>query len=284
MISQIVIQGFLLSGLYALIAVGFTMIFSVGRVLNLAYGVYIMLGGYAYYYSVQVMHIPKVPSFFIAVLAGVAFGVATYTLLVRRLEDNPVAVEISTLILAVVMQALIVVLFSSAPRTMWPLVNGVWRVEGLTVTYNILLAMVASWVILGGLMAFVRLTHVGRAIRAVSMDRKGAMVSGIDPRQISLITWAISGALGAVAGVFFATYTQLDPGMWVAPLIIAVAVVIVGGIGSIFGSLIVAHIIGFAETITTVAIAAELRGVFTMALIIIVLIVTPKGLFGRGDL
>ena len=133
-------------------------------------------------------------------------------------------------------------------------------------------------------MWFVHKTHLGRAILAVSMDRKGAMVSGIDPRRISMVTWAISGALGAVAGVFFATYTQLDPAMWVAPLIIAVAVVVIGGIGSILGSLIVAHIIGFMETFTTAVIAAELRGVFTMLLIIVVLVMMPRGLFGREEL
>ncbi len=282
--AQIIIQGLLLSGLYALIAVGFTMIFSVGRVLNLSYGIYIMVGGYAYYQAVQVMHFPKIVGFVLAVAAGVAFAVATYQFLVRRLENDPVAVEISTLILAVVMQSAIIIMFSASSRTMWPLVNGVWRVEGITVTYNIMLATVASWFILGGLLVFVRKTHLGRAIQAVSMDRKGAMVSGVDPRRISMVTWAISGGLGAVAGVFFATYTQLDPAMWVAPLIIAVAVVVIGGIGSIVGSLIVAHIIGFMETITTSLIAAELRGVFTMALIIIVLVVTPKGLFGKEEL
>ena len=101
---------------------------------------------------------------------------------------------------------------------------------------------------------------------------------------MSLATWAISGALAALAGVFFATYTQLTPGMWVAPLIIAVAVVVVGGIGSIVGSLVVAHLIGFMETVTTTLVAAELRGVFTMVLIIVVLVIAPKGLFGREEL
>ena len=99
--TNILIQGLALSGLYALVAVGFTMIFSVGRVLNLA------------------------------VLFGVAFGVLTYAVLVRRLEHNPIAVEISTLILAVVMQALVVVAYTSAPKSMWPIVPGVFRHEGL---------------------------------------------------------------------------------------------------------------------------------------------------------
>ena len=282
--AQVIIQGFLLSGLYALIAVGFTMIFSVGRVLNLAYGVYIMLGGYVYYVAVQMLSLPKFPSFLLAALAGIVFGVLTYLVLVKRFEKDPIAVEISTLILAVVMQAVIVLIFSTAPRSMWPLIPGRFEVFGVSILKNILFATAVSWVVLGSLMVFIHKTHIGRAIRAVSMDSKGAAVSGIDPQRISLVTWALSGVLGAIAGVFFATYTQLDPGMWVFPLITAVAVVIVGGIGSIIGSLIAAHIIGFMEVATTTWISADLRGVFTMLLIIVVLIVAPKGLLGKAEL
>lgn len=282
--SGIIIQGFLISGLYALIAVGFTMIFSVGRVLNLAYGVYIMLGGYIYYVLAQVLSLPKIPSFLGAILGGVIFGIVTYVVLVRRLQDNPIAVEISTLILAVVMQAVIILIFSPAPRAIWPLIPGVAHLYDVSISKNIFLAMIVSWVVLGSLLVFVRKTHLGRAIRAVSMDMKGAFVSGIDPQRINIVTWALSGALGAIAGVFFATYTQLDPAMWVFPLITAVAVVIVGGIGSIMGSLVAAHIIGFMETITTTVIAPELRGVFTLLLIIVILVIVPKGLLGKEEI
>jgi branched-chain amino acid transport system permease protein len=282
--SGIIIQGFLLSGLYALIAVGFTMIFSVGRVLNLAYGVYIMLGGYVYYVLAQELALPKIPSFFGAVLAGVIFGVMVYLVLVRGLQDNPIAIEISTLILAVVMQSLIILIFSPAPRAMWPLIPGVAHLHGVSISKNIFLAMIISWVVLGSLLVFVRKTQLGRAIRAVSMDKKGALLSGIDPERINILTWGLSGALGAIAGVFFATYTQLDPAMWVFPLITAISVVIVGGIGSIMGSLVAAHIVGFLETITTSVIAPELRGVFTLLLIIIILVIVPKGLFGREEI
>lgn len=281
--TSIIIQSFLISGLYALIAVGFTMIFSVGRVLNLAYGVYIMLGGYTYYTMAQTLALPKVIAFACAILAGVLFGVLTYLALVKRLQDNPIAVEISTLILAVVMQAVVILVFSPAPKAVWPLIPGVNRSLGTPVSWNIFLAMIVSWVVLGGLLVFVRTTQAGRAIRAVSMDVKGAVVSGIEPEKINLATWALSGALGAIAGVFFATYTQLDPAMWVFPLIIAVAVVIVGGIGSILGSLVAAHIVGFMETITTSLIAPEMRGVFTLVLIILILVLLPRGLLGREE-
>jgi len=89
---QVLIQGFLLSGLYALIAVGFTLIFSVGRVLNLAYGAYLMLGGYAYFYTVQQLGLPKFPGFLAAVAVGAIAGALMYLLLVKRLKGDQVAV------------------------------------------------------------------------------------------------------------------------------------------------------------------------------------------------
>ena len=282
--SQILTQGLLLSGLYALIAVGFTLIFSVGRVLNLAYGAYLMLGGYTYFYVLQGLGSPKIVGFFCALVIGGLAGILKYQFLVKRLRGNPVAVEISTLILAVVIQAGLVLLFNSSSKIIQPIVPGLWHFGNATVTNNILVATLASWLILLTLLLFIKKTHLGRAIQAVSMDRKGAAICGIEADRINLLTWGISGTLGATAGVFFASYTQLNPSMWVAPLIIAVAVVLVGGIGSILGTLIVAHLIGFMETLTTTLIASELRGVFTMLLIIVVLVFRPKGLFGREEL
>ncbi len=281
---QIIIQGLLLSGLYALIAMGFTLIFSVGRILNLAYGAYLLVGGYAFFWFSQTLGMPKIVGVAAAAVIGALMGLAKFRLIVKPLKGQHVPIEISTLILAVVTQAAIVLVFGDSSKILHPIVPGVVRVAGAAVTFNILTAAVASWVILLGLWLFIRKTHTGRAIEAVSMDVKGAAISGIDPDRANQLTWTISGALGAVAEVFFASYTQLYPGMWVGPLIIAVAVVIVGGIGSIWGTLIVAHIIGFMEVISTSLIAAELRGVFTMLLIIIVLVVRPKGLFGRAEL
>ena len=181
--SGIIIQGFLISGLYALVAVGFTMIFSVGRVLNLAYGIYIMLGGYAYYTLAQVLEISKVISLLGAIVVGILFGIITYFGIVKRLQNNPIAVEISTLILAVVMQAVIILIYSPSPRAIWPIIPGISRVHDVIISWNIFFAMMTSWVVLGALLVFVRKTQLGRAIMAVSMDPKGALLSGIDPER-----------------------------------------------------------------------------------------------------
>ena len=281
---QILIQGLLLSGLYALLAMGFTLIFSIGRVLNLAYGSYLLIGGYVYFQFSQVMGLPKLAGVALAALMGVVMGIAKFRLIVKPLKGAHVPVEISLLILAVVLQAAVVLVFGDSSKILLPIIPGVKWLAGTAIPYSNLFAAVASWLILIGLYVFVRTTHTGRAMQAVSMDPKGAAISGIDSDRINMITWAISGALGAVAGVFFASYTQLYPGMWVGPLIIAVAVVIVGGIGSIIGTLIVAHIVGFMEVIVSAWIAPELRGVFTMLLIIVVLVARPRGLFGREEL
>ncbi|MCT8971128.1 branched-chain amino acid ABC transporter permease [Microbaculum marinisediminis] len=281
---QVIIQGLLLSGLYSLIAIGFTLIFSVGRVLDLAYGAYLMLGAYVYFYMAQTLGLPMAVGMAAAIAVGALAGSLKYGFIVKPLKGDHVAVEISTLILAVVVQAGIVLIFNDSSKVLQPIVPGVVWIGGAAVTYNVVAATLASWVILGALYLFVRRTLTGRAMQAVSMDIKGAAISGIDPDRVNLITWVISGILGAIAGVFFASYTQLNPSMWVSPLIIAVAVVIVGGIGSIIGTLVVAHIIGFMEVISTTFIAAELRGVFTMLLIIVVLVMMPRGLFGRAEL
>ncbi len=281
---QIIIQGLLLSGLYALIAVGFTLIFSVGRVLNLAYGAYLMLGGYAFFYVSQTLGMPKLLGVVAAVAVGVIAGLMKHRFIVKPLKGDMVPVEIATLILAVVLQAGVVLLFGDSSKILHSIIPGVVQVGTVSVPYSNVFAMVVSWVVLISLYLFIRKTHLGRAMQAVSMDQKGAAISGVNPDHVNMMVWGISGGLGALGGVFFASYTQLYPAMWVAPLIIAVAVVIVGGIGSIIGTLIVAHIIGFMEVLTTSLIAPELRGVFTMALIIIVLIVSPKGLFGREEI
>ncbi len=282
--TQIFIQGMLLSGLYALIAMGFTLIFSIGRVLNLAYGAYLLIGGYVYFYFAQMLGLPKLVGVILAVIVGACMGFAKYRMIVKPLRGDHVAVEISTLILAIVLQSGVILVFGDSSKILLPIVPGVERLAGATIPFSNLFAAVTSWAILIGLYFFVRKTHTGRAMQAVSMDAKGAAISGIDSDRINMITWGISGALGALAGVFFASYTQLSPNMWVAPLIISVAVVIVGGIGSIIGTLVVAHIIGFMEIIVSAMIAPELRGVFTMVLIIGVLVIRPQGLFGREEI
>jgi len=278
---SLVIHAILIGGLYALIAIGFTMIYTVGRVENLAYGTYIMITAYVYYTVTQHLGLPTAVGFFAAILVGIGLSLATYIGIVRRLLTDPTAVFISTLLLAIFLQSVMVMTYSEAPKNVLPIVTGTLPVFGVTVSKNTLLAMIVSWVAIGGLLAFVGRTHLGRAIRAASMEKKGALVSGVDFERVNLITWIWSGALAGVAGVFWGSFSVLTPFMWVFPLVISFAIVVIGGIGSIPGALIAAYIIGFAETGTTMMIDARLTGAVSFAVMIAIIIFRPQGLFGR---
>ena len=122
---------------------------------------------------------------------------------------------------------------------------------------------------------------MGRAIRALALDRKGAIISGINPHMVNLVTWGLSGALAGVAGIFYGSYTFLVPSLWVAPLIMSFAIVVIGGLGSLEGTLVGAHIVGFMETATVLAINERLRSVPGLVIMILVLVARPRGLFGR---
>ena len=279
--AQILIQGTLLSGLYALIAIGFTMIFGVGRVLNLAHAGYVMVAGYSYFWATYMMGLPVGAGFAIAIAISSGLAVGTYMGWVRRFLDDPTVVFVSTLIMALLLGHIMTLAFFRENINVPPVVEGMTQFMGYSFSKNLIAGVIVSWICIAIVLLFVRRTHMGRAMRALAMDRRGAIISGINPDRVNLITWAISGALAGVAGIFYGSYTFLVPDMWVLPLIMSFAIVVIGGLGSIEGTLAGAHIVGFMETVTVLAISDKLRSVPGLVIMIIVLVLRPKGLFGR---
>lgn len=277
----IIISGLLVSGLYALIAVGFTMIYGVGRVENLAHGAYAMVAAYVFYAVTAELQLPIPVGFVLAILTVVALSLATYKGLIGRFLGNPTAIFISTLLLACVLEYAISVVFTPAPRNLLPIVPGISHVLGIRVSNDLLLVTIVSWVCLGGLLFFIRRSQLGRAIRAISEGPRGALILGINVERANLVVWALAGALAAIAGVFFGAYTHLVPNMWVFPLVISFSIVIVGGIGSIEGSIIAAYVVGMGETAMMMMISTRLRGVFSMAILIVILLARPRGFLGK---
>jgi branched-chain amino acid transport system permease protein len=257
------------------------MIYGVGRVENLAHGAYVMVGAYVFYAITANLGLPVPLAFLLTISSGIAISLATYKGLARRFSGNPSAIFISTLILAYVLEYVITVIFTSAGRNLVSIIPGTTNLLGVSVSNDLILVTIVSWLCLGGLLFFVRRTHLGRAIRAISEGPRGAVICGINVERANLVTWAWAGALAALAGVFFGTYTHLVPDMWVFPLVMAFAIVILGGIGSIEGSITAAYIVGMAETAMTMMIDEKLRGVFGMAIMIVVLIARPRGLLGK---
>lgn len=151
---------------------------------------------------------------------------------------------------------------------------------GDSVRQNRVLVFAVSWLLIGGLFYFVDRTRTGKAILATSMSDKGAALVGIDAERIYTYTWLLAGALAGVAGLFLASFQTASPTMGRTPLLLAFAIV-VGGLGSIRGSVIGAYLISFLDHATVTFVSERLAGVSALVVLVAVLLVKPEGLFGR---
>lgn len=280
-VLNVVVNSVLISALYALVAIGFTLIFGVGGVLNLAHGATITIGAYASIYATNTLGLGVGGGLLAAIVAGAAFAALLYRGLIQRVQDQPVMVMILTLVTAVGIEQLLLAIWGSQPKAIPPLVGGQIVLAGSRFQTNLLVVFVLSWVLIGGLFLFVNRTMAGKAILATSMSRKGASLVGIDGGRINLSTWMLAGALAGIAGVFLGSFQTASWDMGRTPLILSFAIVVLGGIGSIRGSVVGAYLIGFLEVFTTTVVDPRLQGLAPLLVLVGVLLVKPEGLFGR---
>jgi len=279
-IIEVLVYGFLISSLYALAAVGFTMIFGVAGVLNLAHGAFVLIGGYVAVWASTALGWHIVLAALVAVVAMALLAPLIYLLCVRPFSDKPVIVFLATLLLAVIVEQVMILMFGEKSRTLSALVPGYFYLFGVQILWDRVVASLAALASIVGLWLYITRTRNGKAISALSMERLGAALAGINEFQMQLLVWVVSGALAAIAGVFLTTFLGISPFAGRIPLVIAFSIVVLGGLGSIPGSLWAAYIIGYAETITTQWIP-EARGFSSLLILLLILTFRPQGLFGR---
>ncbi len=285
--EQILLLALLRSALYALVALGFTLLFGVGGVLNLAHGALLMGSAYLAYTLFTLAGLPLLASLVLGVLGTALFAALLYRGIVRRVQGSPVLTLIVTLAVALVLQEGVAIAYGVPARSLPPPVPGNLTLGGVTIPAVFAVAFGVSWAAIGAFGLFLGRTRLGKAIRAVAMNRAGASLVGINVVRVYTVVWALSGALAGLAGIFFAYPGGMSPRMWVDPLVISFAIVILGGLGSLTGSLIAAYLVGFVETLTFYApqvglpLGASWVGIPSAALIVFVLLVRPGGLLGR---
>jgi len=296
-IAETVVTATFVSALYAVIAIGFTLIFGVGGILNFAHGAFITVGAFAAFLvtGAGYLNLPAVTigSLNLLAMAGLVAGTVagalvaavTYVAVVRLVRDRPVTVLILTFVVGFFILYVIRIWLNSFD-TISAIAFNVQQIMGSDDLNNVFI-FVTSLILIGLLIYFVNYTRTGRAIVAVSQSDKGAALVGIDAEKINLITWTLAGGFAGYAGVLLASR---NGGSWLmsilppAPLILSFAIVILGGLGSIKGSIAGAYIIGFFETFVVrfVPGGSDLAGVASLALLVVFLLVKPEGLFGRG--
>lgn len=278
----ILINGLISGGQYALLALGFSLIFGVARILNLSHTAYYMLTAFAIYYFSQVLALNLLTSYLLAFLLVVALAVGVYKLVMAPVRGQSATVMIVSLVLAIVAQELILVTFGGQFRSLPRLVHGTVYVAGMIITYQHLLTLGTVLSVLLGVWALLFKSSLGIAIRAVALDREVANLMGMPESRIATITMAISVALAAIAAAMVVPLGIIEPRMWLHPLVVVMAAVILGGLGSIKGSIIGAFILAFVEVslVFLVPGAAFLRGAVSMVAMLVVLLVKPEGLYG----
>lgn len=276
----VAINATLISALYALVAIGFTLIFGVGGVLNFAHGALITVGAYGAHIAVNLYGYSMGVGIVAGILAAAAIGAVLYLGLIQFIEDQPVTVLIVTLIAGFILQHAIGHFFQSQ-ITLPQVFGGSIGLMGYSGQTNMVFVFASSWLIIFALVGFINYTKPGKAVMALSMTTKGASLVGINQRKINLLTWAIAAGFAGFAGVMLTTFQTGGAGMGLEPLVLSFAIVVLGGLGSIKGSVVGAYIIGFIETITVSVVSPDLTGLSALVVLVVVLLIRPSGLYGR---
>ena len=282
MLQDILVTGLVNGGVYALLAIGFSLIFGVARIVNIAHTAFYMLAAYCFYTLLTKTGLGFVLSGLISVSAVTLFSVLCYRLVIEPVREHEAAVLIATIALALVFQELMLYIFGGHFLGIPSTLEGSVRFLGVSIPYQRLLILVVAGAMLVLVWFVLYRTRLGLAIRATANDLEVANLMGMNVHRVAMATVAISVALAAVAGVVVAPVFVVDPFMWLAPLVTMLAIVVLGGLGSMKGSLIGALIIGYVEAITVFAVpaGAYLKGAVALLIMVIVLLARPEGLFG----
>ncbi len=281
---QTLISGLRLGSIYALMALGYTMVYGIAKMLNFAHGDIIMVGAYAVISTVSLAQLPGVVGVAVSVVVCVFLGVTIEFLAYRPLRKAPsLAVLITAIGVSYLLQSLALLVFKSEPKAFPTIIEipsltfGGVVIDGMT-----LLTLAVTAVIMISLSLFINKTKLGKAMRAVSEDKDAAELMGISVNRTITMTFAIGSALAAVASVFYgATYTYIKPTTGSMPGIKAFTAAVFGGIGSIPGAMLGGIMLGIIEQLSQRYISTLWTNAIVFGVLVLVLVVKPTGLLGK---
>jgi branched-chain amino acid transport system permease protein len=282
MFQDILVTGLVNGSAYALLAIGFSLIFGVARIVNIAHTAFYMLAAYCLYALLVRGGLGVPVSGILAVASVTLLSVVCYRLVIEPVRQHEAAVLIATIALALIFQETMLQIFGGSYLGIPSAIEGVANVFGMGIPWQRLLILIIAGAMLAATWFLLYRTRLGLAIRATANDLEVANLMGMNVHRVAMATVAISVALAAIAGVVVAPVFVVDPFMWLAPLVTVLSVVVLGGLGSIQGSVVGALVIGYVEAITVFALpqGAFLKGAVALSIMVIVLLVRPEGLFG----
>lgn len=278
------ISGISLGSIYAIIALGYTMVYGIAKMLNFAHGDVIMVGAYISFCATSYWGISPFMSVIISILVCTVLGVVIERLAYRPLRQaTSLAVLITAIGVSYLLENLALLIWSSSPKVFTSIVGtGTKKLGSLTITDVTIVTIVVCIVIMVALNLFTNKTKMGKAMRAVSEDKGAAQLMGINVDTTISVTFAIGSGLAAIAGVLLCSaYPTLTPMTGFMPGIKAFTAAVFGGIGSIPGAMIGGILLGIIEIFGKAYISTQLSDAIVFAVLIIVLLVKPTGLLGK---
>ena len=279
------ISGISLGSVYAIIALGYTMVYGIAKMLNFAHGDVIMVGGYISFCAISYLNLPGWLSLLLAVLVCTVLGVVIEGLAYKPLRQaTSLAVLITAIGVSYFLQNSALLIWGAAPKVYPPLISGTLKLfDGqLSISYVSLLTMAACIVIMVVLTTFTSKSKMGKAMRACSEDKGAAQLMGINVNRTISLTFAIGSGLAAIAGVLLcSSYPTLMPTTGSMPGIKAFTAAVFGGIGSIPGAFLGGILLGIIEAMAKAYLSTQLSNSIVFAVLIVVLLVRPAGLLGK---
>ena len=278
------ISGLSLGSIYAIIALGYTMVYGIAKMLNFAHGDVIMVGSYICFFAIMRYNLPPVVGVILAMIVCTVLGMVIERAAYKPLRQAPsLAVLITAIGVSYFLQNGALLLWSSNPKVFPSVIgNGKLQLGSLTITYVTLLTVVVCLVIMTALTWFTGNTKKGKAMRACSEDKGAAQLMGIDVNSTISMTFAIGSGLAAIAGVLLCSaYPTLVPTTGSMPGIKAFTAAVFGGIGSIPGAFLGGLLLGVIETFAKAYSSTQLSDAVVFSVLIIVLLVRPAGLLGK---
>ena len=284
MLGSIVVYGIIWTALYCLIALGFSLLFGVAGILNLAHGMVIMTACYAVFLLVTMAKLSLGISIVIGIVFTTILLLGIYLIFVEKLLDAPhTSMLLLTGGLALILHQAVILLVGPQTSYVPSMITGSSTLLSTVIPNQAILSVIIAFSLIGLLFLFLRNTKTGRAIRAVSQDRDTAAISGIDTEKIYWITIIITGILAAMAGILVAPLQSLTPDIGWELMVTAFTVTILAGLGGpIWGTLVAAAIVAYAELFTAFFISPMLKQSAGFIIMILTLMFRPAGLFGKG--
>jgi branched-chain amino acid transport system permease protein len=282
MILDILISSLINGSAYALLAIGFSLIFGVARIVNIAHTAFYMLAAYFIYAGTHKWGLHPALCMLAGIVPVTLIGLLCYRFFIDPIREHEAAVLIATIALAMAMQEVMLLLFTGDFLGVPSLVEGYRMIFGVKIAYQQFLTFVVALIALFAIWALLLKTRLGLAIRSTAQDREVANLMGMNESRVAMITMGVSVGLAAFTGAVIAPLAIVNPFMWMHPLIMMMAVVVLGGMGSIKGSFIGAYILGFAEALVVflIPMGAYLKGSVALSIMILVLLIRPEGLYG----